>query len=166
MEVLATQGIDAVRVEPLAKRLSVTKGSFYAHFRDRDALVEAMLAAWRQRATLQVIERIENSREPAAERLHQLLDIAFRPRAGKAADIELSIRLWGRVDPRARAALEEVDALRLRYIARLYEDIGVAPEQSRARAVLAYSYLRVASTLIEKGDETLRAQCIAVLTLV
>lgn len=163
LEVLAAQGIAGVRVEPLAKQLNVTKGSFYWHFKDREALLEAMLTAWRRRATLQVIERIESSREPAEERLRQLLSIGFRPRASHAAEIELSIQLWGRTDARAHAALAEVDELRLRYIASLIDALGVAPDVSRARAVLAYSYIRVASTLVDAADATLRADCEAVI---
>src|SRR3954452_16256300 len=45
-DALAEGGIDAVRVEPLAKTLDITKGSFYWHFADRRALFDAMLASW------------------------------------------------------------------------------------------------------------------------
>ena len=45
-DVLAEGGIDAVRVEPLAKALNITKGSFYWHFADRRALLDAMLQSW------------------------------------------------------------------------------------------------------------------------
>ena len=45
-DALADGGIDAVRVEPLAKALGITKGSFYWHFADRRALLDAMLDAW------------------------------------------------------------------------------------------------------------------------
>ena len=47
-DALAEGGIDAVRVEPLAKALGITKGSFYWHFADRRALLDAMLDAWAQ----------------------------------------------------------------------------------------------------------------------
>ena len=44
---LAKGGIDGVRVEVLAERLGVTKGGFYRRFRDRRALLNAMLETWR-----------------------------------------------------------------------------------------------------------------------
>src|SRR6185503_7754202 len=47
-DALAKGGIDAVRVEALAKALDITKGSFYWHFADRRALLDAMLEAWMQ----------------------------------------------------------------------------------------------------------------------
>ena len=60
-DALADGGIDAVRVEPLAKALDITKGSFYWHFADRRALLDAMLGSWaegriaaiREQATVQ-----------------------------------------------------------------------------------------------------------------
>jgi AcrR family transcriptional regulator len=161
---LAEQGIDGVRVEPLAARMHVTKGSFYWHFKDRDALFEAMLGDWRRRATLQVIERIEQTEEPPRTRLQTLLRVPFsgrRPYHG--AEIELSIRLWGRREARARTALEEVDQLRLRYIAQLLKECGVPSKLCEARAIMAYSYMRVASTLMGDESKMLQEQCEAIL---
>ena len=160
LEVLADQGIDGVRVEPLAKRLGVTKGSFYWHFKDRGALAEAMLDDWRRRATVGIIDRLERDHEPPPVRLERLLRLPFSsPRSERGADVELSIRLWGRRDPKARAALEEVDTLRLRYMARLLEGCGVPREESEARATLAYSYMRVSASLISREQTALMAEC-------
>ena len=52
VKAIANGGLAAVAVEPLARTLGVTKGSFYAHFRNRDELVTAALAEWRERSTL------------------------------------------------------------------------------------------------------------------
>jgi AcrR family transcriptional regulator len=157
LDVLAEQGVDAVRVEVLAKRLSVTKGSFYWHFRDRAALLDEMLESWRRRATLAIIERIDHSAHEASMRLQTLLELPFAGAgADRGADVELAIRLWGRRDARARAVLGEVDELRLRYFVRLLEGAGKRGHDARARALLAYSYMRVANSLPE-GAEALPA---------
>ena len=157
---LAAHGIDRVRVEVLATRLGVTKGSFYWHFKDRDALLAAMLERWRRRATLSLIERLDRAGAPPVERLRELLRLPLRgDRAALAAEIELAIRLWGRGDPRAREALAEVDELRLRYIEQLLAQAGVSAKEARARAILAYSYQRVAATLIPADDARLIQQC-------
>jgi AcrR family transcriptional regulator len=164
LELLSEQGIDGVRVEPLAKRLAITKGSFYWHFKDRDALLLAMLDDWRRRATLDVIERLERTHEPAEIRLIRLLRLPFLgAKSERGAEVELSIRLWGRHDPRARIILEEVDTLRLRHIAHLLEDIGVAAADAQARAVIAYSFMRVGATLVDRADEALFDRCAAAL---
>lgn len=161
---LGEHGIERVRVELLAKKLNVTKGSFYYHFKDRDALLEQMLERWRRRATVALIERLDSVISSPRERLHQLLRLPHKGEAATlAANVELAIRLWGRIDPRAQRALKEVDDLRLRYIAQLMVQSGASEEVARARAILAYSYQRVAATLIARGDEAMFDQCEALL---
>ena len=63
LEVLASEGIGRVRVEPLAKKLGVTKGSFYWHFDDRPALHAAMLAQWQETQTLGIIAMVEAAQQ-------------------------------------------------------------------------------------------------------
>src|SRR5215203_1169543 len=65
LEALARGGLAAVAVEPIAKSLGTTKGSFYWHFRDRNALVESALALWEQRDTDRVIEAIDETQDVA-----------------------------------------------------------------------------------------------------
>jgi AcrR family transcriptional regulator len=152
LEVLAERGIDGVRIEVLAKRLQVTKGSFYWHFADRPALLSALLEQWRRRATLGIIDRYESTHEPAPKRLARLLRLQFDAKQAEiGADIELSVRLWGRHDPRAAQVLQEIDELRLRYIGTLLEQSGVKPEIARGRAVLAYCYMRVSRSLLGRN---------------
>lgn len=156
----AERGVEGIRIDVLAQLLGVTKGSFYWHFRDRDALLAAMLDGWRRRATLQIIERIERSGEPPAERLRRLLRLPFGgSRSEKGASVELAIRLWGQRDEKARAALEEVDRLRLRYIGRLFEEHGLSAAEAEARAHLAYAYMRVAPALNPERDPGLAKRC-------
>jgi AcrR family transcriptional regulator len=165
LDILAEQGIDGVRVEILAKQLGVTKGSFYWHFKDRDALFEAILDNWRRQATLRIISRLDQTTQTSAGRLRQLLLLPFQgPRSERGADVELSLRLWSRRDPRARAALAEVDQLRLRYIAGLLEDCGCNGNDAKARAVLAYSFIRVGATLIDSKDHETLETCLSLLT--
>ena len=159
--ILGEQGIDGVRVEVLAKRLGVTKGSFYWHFENRDALLAAMLTDWRRRATLTIIERIEAQDDSALSRLRMLMQVPFQIKADGGAQVELSIRLWARRDPAARSALHEVDALRLRYISRLLCQIGLPEEKAEARAIFAYAFQRVATSLIPQGDAAMVERCIA-----
>jgi AcrR family transcriptional regulator len=164
LDLLAEQGIDGVRVESLAKQLGVTKGSFYWHFKDRDALLEAILDAWRRQATLRIIARLDQTTQTPAGRLRQLLHLPFRgARSERGADVELSLRLWSRRDARARAALAEVDQLRLSYIAGLLEDCGCAADDAKARAVLAYAFIRVGTTLIDSHDQATLETCLSLL---
>jgi AcrR family transcriptional regulator len=154
---LADGGIDAVRIEPLAKRLKVSRGSFYWHFADRDALYEAMLRTWRQRASYTVYARVERTGEPARARLERILALPYsNPRSAKAAAIEFAIRLWARRDKRAHKAVRHIDRVRLDYFEQLMEQDGVAPEKRRSAAALFYAAM-MAQALIAT-DEPSRFQ--------
>src|SRR5882762_3011292 len=76
-DLLVSGSIDSVGVEPLAKQLGVTKGSFYWHFKDRAALLAALLRTWKQRATLSIIERLEHSHISPIERLKHLISLPY-----------------------------------------------------------------------------------------
>ncbi len=137
---LANAGIDGVRVELIAKRLGVTKGSFYWHFKDRDALLAAILHDWRSNATMAIIDSLEKSGAPAEARLRRVLELPLRRTLHD--EVGRGIRLWARTDPRAAQAIEEIDGLRRRYIAGLYQQLGCEPQIAQAYAALVYGYTR------------------------
>src|SRR5919205_1648721 len=85
MEAIVEHGVTAVAVEPLAARLGATKGSFYHHFANRDALIVAALEDWETAQTETVIERLELIPDPA-ERLRAVLAAAFADRSGGLRD--------------------------------------------------------------------------------
>ena len=139
-DALAEGGVDAVRVEPLAKALDITKGSFYWHFADRRALLDAMLAAWSE-------GRIAAIREQAAARgapeavLSDLADLYTRHANVRGLAIELAIRSLARTDEAAAKAVRAVDRERLRHVGDLFAALGWPRAEAQARAILFYSYL-------------------------
>jgi AcrR family transcriptional regulator len=165
LTMLARNGIEAVRVERLAKMLGVTKGSFYWHFKDRPALLDAMLTSWRQRATLGIIDRLERSSVPPAERLRELLKLMRNsPRATRGADIEAAIRLWGHSDPRVAGVVQEIDRLRLAHIKSLVEAAHDGVRQdATARAALIYAYFLSEVWIGNNLDAQTSLQCEAIL---
>ena len=141
LEVLGETGIEAVGVEPLAKRLGVSKGSFYWHFEDRDELLVAMLDAWRQIATRAVIDLVDHLSDEPDQRIRDLLGLVTRRAEDRELWVEIGLRDWARRDRRARAAVESTDAERIGYIERLLVELGLAEEDAEARAFLIYSYI-------------------------
>ncbi|MGQ0534066.1 MAG: TetR/AcrR family transcriptional regulator [Caulobacteraceae bacterium] len=156
-DALAEGGIDAVRVDPVAKRLGVTRGSFYWHFKDRDALHQAMLRQWRERATYQIMTRVEGAAEPAEVRLQRLLALPFSsPRSARGAAIELAIRLWSRRDKQAAKAVRHIDRVRLEYFAKLLEEHGLGAEDARKRSFLFYAALMAEAFIVTDGHTDVR----------
>lgn len=153
-DALAEGGIDAVRVDPLAKSLGVTRGSFYWHFADRAALHQSMLKEWRKRASYQIGSRIESRVSAPEERLRQTLALPnASPRSKRAAEIELAIRHWARRDAQAAKAVRHIDRVRLDYYAKLYGEMGLDPAEARKRAFVFYASL-MARAYIVTDEET------------
>lgn len=138
-DVLANEGIGGVRIEVLAKLCGVTKGSFYWHFRDRQALLEAMLEAWKQ-GRLRDIERITSvSPEQAEEQLSHVIEVYGASRNRKGMAIELAMRDWARHDPVAARVVESVDLYRLECTCRLFRASGLSEPEAKSRSLLLYA---------------------------
>ena len=150
LEALAIGGIDAVRVEPLAKALAVTKGSFYWHFADRRALIDAMLSQWSSGRIVAIREQTAQATDPALA-LRKLIELYTRRSNARGLSIELAIRALARNDADAAAAVQAVDAERLRHVASLFGQLGYGAREAGARAVMVYAYLFGQSLLDPKS---------------
>ncbi len=139
-DALAEGGIDAVRVEPLAKALRITKGSFYWHFADRRALLDATLDSWMQGRVAAIRQQATLRGDPAAA-LRDLVDLYTRNANLRGLAIELAIRALARTDAAAAKAVRGVDRERLRHVGDLFAALGWGRSEAQARAVLFYSYL-------------------------
>ena len=158
-EVLVDRGIDHVSVDALAAQLGVTRGSFYWHFKDRDALLRSVLAAWHQLSTEQLTQRLESASADAREQLRGVISLPFRGRAAvRAARIELAIRAWARRDAMARMAVDQSDAARIGYIAQVFSSLGFGIKEARARAFLLYAYVVGESQMAGQGSAAQRSE--------
>jgi AcrR family transcriptional regulator len=136
LRMLAESGIAAVRVEPLATRLGVTKGSFYWHFADRSALHAAMLTEWRQSATRDLTARVEKAASSPADQLHNLLAATTSSRTG--ARLEVAIRAWASADDHAARFVAAVDKERIAFGAGLLRKMGVGRATADVRSRIVY----------------------------
>jgi AcrR family transcriptional regulator len=134
---LAKHGIDAVRVERLAAQLKVTKGSFYWHFKNRGALLAALLEAWLARATNAIIEQVEAEGGNARTRLKSLFSIVGQV----DGRLDRAIRNWAARDVEARATLLAVDQRRFDYLNALFLEMRFSAAEAIARARLVYHAL-------------------------
>jgi AcrR family transcriptional regulator len=133
LRALTGGGLAGLSVEQLATELGATKGSFYWHFKNRNALIEAALAEWERRDTDQLIERASELQDPR-ERLRWLFHVVF----SETASVEIDTALIADADsPVVAAALERVAASRLRYIEKQFKLMGV--DSSSDRAMLTYT---------------------------
>ena len=137
---LGQGGPQAIRVEAIARDLSVSKGSFYWHFKDARALKRAMLEHWQRVATFEAIAKVEHGADEGRAQLAALIELAT---GGQSADyggpkIEAAIRDWGRADPGVARIVEKVEATRLDFVAGLLCKAGADKGGCQQRARLLY----------------------------
>ena len=131
LRALASGGPDAVRVEPLAKTLGVTKGGFYWHFQDRNGLLEEMLDRWEHVMVDAVIEQVESKGGDAAARLRRLFGLGAS--VDELLSIELAIRDWARRDDAVAERVLRVDNKRMDYMRGLFGELYPDPDDVERR---------------------------------
>jgi AcrR family transcriptional regulator len=136
LRALAAGGPDAVRIEALAQALGVTKGGFYGHFADRNALLEEMLDAWERKAIDEVLERVERQGGDARARLRRAGALTF---SRELLPIDLAVRDWSRRDRAVAGRLRRVDNRRMDYLRLLFGAICPDEDEVEARSMLAFS---------------------------
>jgi AcrR family transcriptional regulator len=150
LKALAKSGFSALKADTLANRLGISRGSFYWHFADVPAFHAAILRRWREIALENIIDEIERATD---NRVETLVSRAFARNSG----IERAVRAWATADGRARAAVEAVDAERIRYLRKLLIDAGVPPHAAGTRArMINWCYLGFALSSNELDRDTLK----------
>jgi len=140
LKTLAHEGFDALKADVLARKLGVSRGSFYWHFADLGSFHARVIEHWKQMATEAIIADIERY-ESREERVDALLRHAF----GHGAALEIRMRSWADNNAEAARAVGDIDRRRREYIEQLLVGAGIAPPLAATRAQLLYwTYLGAA----------------------
>lgn len=135
LDLIAETGVQAVAVEPLARRLGVTKGSFYWHFPSRDALLQAALERWEnveQEALFGALEKVPDARE----RLRALFNMVARE---YKSHVIYSALLKAQDHATVQPVIERVSKRRLDYLTASFRQAGLGREDAQHRARLTYA---------------------------
>lgn len=155
---LCINGPAALKVEPLARELGVSKGSFYWHFANLSGFREAMIDHWVTVATLGVIELVDAHSPEPVERLRYLVRLSTEPPpkevGGRGA--EGALRCWGRADAAVGERLRAVDKARINYCVKLFGEHGLEKDAARQQGRLLYAALIGLEQLDQTGLARLR----------
>lgn len=134
---LVEQGVEAVKVGPLAERIGLSRTSFYGHYDSREALLAALVARWERRNTGNLIARSEAYAETIAEALFNLFDCWLLPDLFDA-QLDFAIRNWALADAELRRRLEATDQARIAAIAAMFRRHGAGEDEAQVRAFTVY----------------------------
>jgi AcrR family transcriptional regulator len=133
VQTLASEGVDGIRVDVLARALSVTKGSFYWHFRDRSDLLDAVIDLWEDETTWLIAEASQPS--SPTHRLLRFFEL-ISPARNYPSDREMFA--WARRSAKVRTRAIAVELKRVDFIERQLIAAGIAAPVAARRAEIAY----------------------------
>lgn len=135
LHALEAEGHSALKAQPLAKILGVTRGSFYWHFADLGDFHSALLARWRERMFEEIVADVMRvGSDPLRTLLTRILSGPSR--------LEIAVRSWALVNPQAATMVDDVDSRRVAFLEKLLHDIGCPSELAKLRAqLLNWAYL-------------------------
>jgi AcrR family transcriptional regulator len=140
-DILAAEGVTGLRVEVLAKRLHVTKGSFYWHFKNRSDLLGAVLETWKDGRIRDIIKQTRIQPGEELGQIYHVIDVYSASRNRRGMQIELAVRDWARRDAAAAMIVAEVDNWRLQCARDLFLACNVPMAEATSRCVLLYAYV-------------------------
>lgn len=133
---LITQGIDAVQITRLAKSLDVSRGSFYWHFEDRQALLSSMIEYW-QSANSASVKNVLSDVRSLSEGVLEFFSL-WVEQTPFSAELEQAVRDWARLDSNVMAVVWDEDKLRIEAIGQCYARFGFKPKEALVRARVLY----------------------------
>ncbi|MFV0474819.1 MAG: TetR family transcriptional regulator [Pikeienuella sp.] len=130
-------GLEAVKIQPLAAGLNISRASFYWFFRDRAALLEALLEEWEAKNTGAFTAACAAYAETIAEAMLNLISV-FHDEARFESQLDFAVRGWAHQSDAVMTRVNREDALRLDAIRALFERFGFAPDKADVRARAIY----------------------------
>lgn len=135
-ETLIREGIDAVKIDRLAKSCNVTRGGFYWRFKSRQDLLDQLLEDWKARNTGPFLAALSGSGSPS-ERYRALISLWIDEREF-LPDYDTAVRNWAVLSPKVAEAVHTVDALRIEALRQLFTDAGYDGDEALVRARITY----------------------------
>tara|TARA_B100001123_G_scaffold434315_1_gene560658 strand:- start:477 stop:974 length:498 start_codon:yes stop_codon:yes gene_type:complete len=149
---LGEKGLDGVRIEPLARRLGVTKGSFYWHFKGRQELIEALLDYWFSLWD----DEISNDRLVQSNPVDRIW-VLFENVIGRLSRGQtVSLRMLSHSDVDVARRIEERDRQRLAFLIDQLQELGFSPQEARVRGQV-YQVL-MTGEFLRSGGQPLSAR--------
>ncbi|MCR9071581.1 MAG: TetR/AcrR family transcriptional regulator [Alphaproteobacteria bacterium] len=154
LDTLISHGVDSVKVLTLADRLGVSRSSFYWYFKNREELLDALLAHWQDTNTRGIVAQAEARSGSIVEGVANVFrcwidERLFDPR------LDFAVRDWARRSDRVRDELHRADDVRVAAIAGLYRRHGWEEVEAFVRARVLY-FMQIGYYALDLGESLAR----------
>lgn len=136
-ELLLESGVDSVRILPLAKRLNVSRTSFYWFFKDREALLDALVERWREKNTQGMVRQTKAYAESIVEAILNVFDCWLDSELFDS-QLEFAMRSWGLQSNEVSREVDAADETRIEALTRMFERHGYEALAANVRARTIY----------------------------
>lgn len=134
---LLESGVDSVKILPLAKRLNLSRTSFYWFFKDREELLSALITLWREKNTGNIVKQSEAYAESLAEAMLNVFDCWLNKDLFDS-QFEFAVRSWALQSPEILAEVQFADQTRLEALGRMFQRFGYDETAADVRARTTY----------------------------
>lgn len=131
--VLIEHGVEAVKIQPLARALGLSRTSFYWHFADREALLDRLIEGWRRKNTGNLIAQTELYAATIAEAMLNLFDCWLDDTLFDAR-LDHAVRNWAQIDPDLKKRVDAADAERIAALEAMFARFEFPPTEAAVRA--------------------------------
>lgn len=154
-EVLKESGVDAVRVLPLAKKLGLARTSFYWYFEDREALLAALVAQWKNKNTFNLVAQSQAYAASITEAILNVFDCWLNSELFDS-QLEFAMRSWALQSAEVAEEIRHADMLRMEALRQMFDRFGFTADAAatRGRSI----YLAQIGYISMKTDEPLEVR--------
>ena len=134
---LLESGVDSVKILPLAKRLNLSRTSFYWFFKDREELLSGLVARWRDKNTGGIVKQSEAYAESLAEAMLNVFDCWLNKELFDS-QFEFAVRSWALQAPDILEEVHRADQIRVEALRRMFMRFGYEEGPADVRARTTY----------------------------
>jgi AcrR family transcriptional regulator len=134
---LLDSGVDSVKIMPLAKRLNLSRTSFYWFFKDREELLSALISRWREKNTGNIVKQSEAYAESLAEAMLNVFDCWLNKELFDS-QFEFAVRSWALQSEEILEEVQRADQVRVEALTRMFERFGYEEKAADVRARNTY----------------------------
>lgn len=136
-DALLESGVDSVKILPLAKRLNLSRTSFYWFFKDREELLSALISRWREKNTGNLVKQTGAYAESLGEAMLNVFD-CWLDKELFDSQLEFAVRSWALQSAEIQADVHAADQARMEAIGRMFMRFGYDEAAADVRARTTY----------------------------